>query len=121
MNNKITQNKWTLKQLESFKPYHKYLFLGDTVETIATIAYMISLKNSVLFALPIMLIVSVMIGSMALWLSRKKVNENEITKEVLIHNSIIVMKVFLTQYRHYCAYTYGNGVCWLAFNALFTF
>ena len=96
MNNKITQNKWTLKQLESFKPYHKYLFLADTVESIATIAYMLSLKKSVLFALPIMLIGSVMIGSMALWLSRKKVNENEITKEILIHNSIIVMKVFLT-------------------------
>ena len=125
MSSKIIIQKWTLIQLASFKPYYKFLYLGNSIADIACIVLIAYYNHSVLNTLPILLIANVIIGSLCLWMSRKKIDDDQITKENLRHNFVLLLMVLIMQYRVYFYYEFevlgvNNGIAILVLNFIFT-
>ena len=121
MNDKTQSNKWTIEQLEYFKSYYKYLYLQETFNNILSVCALVYFEQDVFVPFAINLIMNIIMGTQALWLSRRTIVENELTKECLLHNSSIVMSVMMSQYRTYCHFTLVYGLIVIICNVYYTF
>lgn len=113
MNKRTQINKWTLNQLESFKCYYKYLYLQETITNIICICYTVYLEQDVWVPFAITFTLNIIMASLVLWLSRRTINEDNLTKECLLHHSAIVMIDLMVQYRSYGFFETIHGSLWV--------